>query len=121
MLTQVTTEVTTQVTTEATTQVTTGATTSHRGRVRWQCRRALLELDLVLERFLERHFDRLDDSQLVVFEELLRSDDYDLWAMVNGSKPCEVERWQGLVGLLREAEAPEAPEPQRQAAPGVQC
>jgi antitoxin CptB len=77
----------------------------NRGKVRWQCRRALLELDLALERFLEQHFDRLDEEQLAVFEDLLRCDDYDLWALVNGSKACEVKQWQGLIGLLREARA----------------
>ena len=74
----------------------------NRGRVRWQCRRALLELDLVFTRFLERHFDRLDDAQLADLEQLLRLDDYDIWAMVNGSKPCTVERWKELIGLLGE-------------------
>ncbi|AVR88407.1 succinate dehydrogenase assembly factor 2 [Thauera aromatica] len=74
----------------------------NRGRVRWQCRRALLELDLVFARFLERHFDRLSDDQLADLDDLLRCDDYDIWAMVNGSKACEVDRWQEMVGLLRE-------------------
>ncbi|MCB1901285.1 FAD assembly factor SdhE [Cognatazoarcus halotolerans] len=72
----------------------------NRGRVRWHCRRALLELDIVFERFLARDFDRLDDDQLANLMELLQLEDHDLWAMVNGSKPCEVERWQGLIGLL---------------------
>lgn len=74
----------------------------NRGRVRWQCRRALLELDLVFVRFLERHFDRLDDDQLADLDDLLRIEDYDLWAMVNGSKPCVVEHWKPLIDLLRE-------------------
>ena len=74
----------------------------NRGRVRWQCRRALLELDLVFARFLDRHFDRLSDDQLADLDDLLRCDDYDIWAMVNGSKACEVDRWQEMVGLLRE-------------------
>ena len=75
---------------------------NNRGRVRWQCRRALLELDLVFTRFLERHFDRLTDDQLADLDDLLRCDDYDIWAMVNGSKACEVDRWKEMVGLLRQ-------------------
>jgi antitoxin CptB len=75
---------------------------TNRGRVRWQCRRALLELDLVFARFLERHFDRLSDDQIADLDDLLRCDDYDLWAMVNGSKACEVDRWKEMVGLLRQ-------------------
>ena len=29
-------------------------------RIRWHCRRGLLELDIVLARFLDRHLDDLD-------------------------------------------------------------
>lgn len=74
----------------------------NRGRVRWQCRRALLELDLVFTRFLDRHFDQLNDSQLSDLEDLLRCEDHELWAMVNGSMTCEVARWQGMLALLRQ-------------------
>jgi antitoxin CptB len=75
--------------------------TINRGRIRWQCRRALLELDLIFERFLERHFDQLDDRQLEILEELLRTEDHDLWAMVNGSAPCTNPRWGELLELLQ--------------------
>ncbi len=74
----------------------------NRGRVRWQCRRALLELDLVFTRFLAQHFDTLDEAQLVDLDDLLRCDDYDIWGMVNGSIPCQEKRWEGMVALLRE-------------------
>ncbi|MCV2217854.1 MULTISPECIES: FAD assembly factor SdhE [unclassified Thauera] len=74
----------------------------NRGRVRWQCRRALLELDLVFERFLERHFDRLSDDQIADLDDLLRCEDHDLWGMVNGSKACETDRWKEMIGLLRQ-------------------
>jgi antitoxin CptB len=73
--------------------------------VRWQCRRALLELDLVFTRFLERHFDGLSETQLADLEDLLVVEDHDLWAMVNGSKPCGDDRWKELIGLLGESEA----------------
>ena len=75
----------------------------NRGRIRWQCRRALLELDLVCTRFLERDFDRLTDDQLADLDDLLSCDDYDIWALVNGSKACEVDRWQEMIGLLRQS------------------
>ncbi len=74
--------------------------TIDRGRVRWQCRRALLELDLVFARFLERDFDRLDDGQLAVLEDLLRCEDHELWAMVNGSRPVREDRWKEMIALL---------------------
>jgi len=76
--------------------------TLNRGRVRWQCRRALLELDLVFARFLERHFDRLTDDQLADLEDLLIVEDHDLWAMVNVSQPVAKDSWKEMVELLRE-------------------
>lgn len=75
--------------------------TLNRGRVRWQCRRALLELDLVFTRFLERHFDRLTDGQLADLDDLLVVEDHDLWAMINGSQPVTNDRWKEMVELLR--------------------
>jgi antitoxin CptB len=75
--------------------------TLNRGRVRWQCRRALLELDLVFARFLERHFDHLTDDQLADLDDLLIVEDYDLWAMINGSQPVTNDRWKEMVDLLR--------------------
>jgi antitoxin CptB len=62
----------------------------------------LLELDLVLARFLETGFEHLDDEQVADFEDLLRCDDYDLWAMINGGKACETGRWQEIVARLRQ-------------------
>ena len=75
--------------------------TLNRGRVRWQCRRALLELDLVFARFLERHFDHLNDGQLADLDDLLIVEDHDLWAMINGSQPVTNDRWKEMVDLLR--------------------
>lgn len=73
----------------------------NRGRVRWQCRRALLELDLVFTRFLQEHFDSLDESQLADLDDLLKCEDHDLWAMVNGSKACTERRWEEMIAMLR--------------------
>ena len=47
-------------------------------------RRGLLELDLVLAAFLERHLDRLDAQQMGIFKELLEQPDNDLLHLVMG-------------------------------------
>jgi antitoxin CptB len=78
-----------------------GTVAVNRGRVRWHCRRALLELDLVFTRFLDTSFDQLSEAQLEDLEDLLLTEDHDLWAMVNGSRPCTTDRWKELIGLLR--------------------
>lgn len=53
-------------------------------RVRWRCRRGLLELDIVLGRFVESQFARLDASQQAAFDALLDMPDTELWDMITG-------------------------------------
>ena len=70
-------------------------------RLRWRCRRGLLELDLILQRFLERRFERLDAQEKALFGELLDHPDPDLldWAL-GRSEPAE-PRYSNVVRLLR--------------------
>lgn len=46
-----------------------------RGRLRWKCRRGMLELDLVLLPFLDHHYDGLSSEQKKIFECLLEEED----------------------------------------------
>jgi len=55
-----------------------------RDRIRWHCRRGMLELDLVLNAFVERHLDRLDASRLAAFQGLLARTDPELLDLVMG-------------------------------------
>jgi len=60
-------------------------------RIRWHCRRGLLELDIVLARFLQRHLEQLSETERQAFKRLLQCSDNDLWDMVSGrlDAPCE--------------------------------
>jgi len=60
---------------------------SEADRIRWQCRRGLLELDLVLAKFLDTHFNNLSSAQIVVFTRLLDYPDNDLWDFAAGKRP----------------------------------
>lgn len=53
-------------------------------RIRWHCRRGLLELDLVLSKFLDKKYPGLSISQKTVFTNLLDYSDNDLWDLLNG-------------------------------------
>lgn len=48
------------------------------GRLRWRCRRGLLENDLFLERFFARHGAAITPRQGLVLEELMELADNDL-------------------------------------------
>ena len=56
-------------------------------RMRWRCRRGLLELDIVLGRFLDLHYGRLDEAQRAAFNVLLDVPDTLLWDMITGREP----------------------------------
>ena len=66
-----------------------------RERLRWKCRRGLLELDLVLQRYLERN---PQDAEL---SELLDLPDNDLWDIVSGRSERYDGRFAGIVARLR--------------------
>jgi antitoxin CptB len=46
-----------------------------KNRIHWQCRRGMLELDDMLQSFLEQAYDDLNSSERAHFESLLNSHD----------------------------------------------
>lgn len=66
-------------------------------RLRWQCRRGLLELDLLFMRFLDERYEQLNDSERDSFQELLRQPDQNLLAWVQGNETAPTE----LQSILR--------------------
>jgi antitoxin CptB len=74
---------------------------NHQARMRWRCRRGMLELDIVLQRFIDKHYAQLDECQLEQFEILLSLPDHDLWAMIVCKKDAPDEAFLPLLKLLR--------------------
>jgi antitoxin CptB len=70
-------------------------------RLRWGCRRGLLELDLILQAFLERHLERLDPGQRQALRDLLDVPDPVLLDWVLGRDEPVDARYAGMVQLLR--------------------
>jgi succinate dehydrogenase flavin-adding protein (antitoxin of CptAB toxin-antitoxin module) len=70
-------------------------------RLRWHCRRGLLENDLVLERFLAVHGAELEGERLSAFETLLGYADDELWGIVSGQAECRDPALGEVVRLLR--------------------
>jgi antitoxin CptB len=71
------------------------------GRLRWHCRRALLELDLVFQRFWEQQGDGLSEQDEVVLARLLALEDHDLWALVSGREKASDAELAAMVDRLR--------------------
>ena len=70
-------------------------------RLRWRCRRGLLELDVVLKNFLDQGYASLTPTEQDDFDKLLAVPDNILWAYVQGSEyPPEKELMQ-LVSKIR--------------------
>ena len=72
-------------------------------RLRWHCRRALLELDLVFQRFWLKAGDGLGDEDAAALERLLEMEDPDLWELVRGRRETDDPRLKGIVAQLRQA------------------
>ena len=68
-----------------------------REKLKWKCRRGLLELDIVLERYLHRH---PDDAELTA---LLDLPDNDLWDIVAGRSENYAPHLRQVVARLRAA------------------
>jgi len=69
-----------------------------RNRLKWKCRRGLLELDLVLRDFVEQRLEEKDVSEL---NALLDLEDNELWAIVSGRSDRFDARFGGIVARLR--------------------
>jgi len=55
-------------------------------RLQWQCRRGLLELDILFERFLLRHYAELDADERHAFRSLLQQPDSLVLAWLQGQE-----------------------------------
>jgi antitoxin CptB len=72
-------------------------------RVRWRCRRGLLELDIVLGRFVEQRYASLNMEQQAAFDELLDLPDTVLWDMVTGKESPAREGLRTVLEWLKTA------------------
>lgn len=57
-------------------------------RLRWACRRGMLELDVLLAPFVES-YPELSSEEQQTFERLLACDDPELFAWFMGHQPCQ--------------------------------
>jgi antitoxin CptB len=76
--------------------------TARLNRIRWRCRRGMLENDIVLARFLEARGTTLDEGDVAMLDRLLDLTDNDLWDLIAGrQEPRDLQ----VVPLLQQLRA----------------
>lgn len=72
-----------------------------KARLTWHCRRGMLELDLILQQFLQTRLDTLSAAEVKSFDKLLSSTDPELYAWLMGeAQPLDSEL-ESIVALIR--------------------
>ena len=77
-----------------------GALKNNKPRLRWACRRGMLELDVLFMPFVEEAYDDLTGHQKDIFERLLEQQDPELFAWFMGHKVCEDEERNTMVQFI---------------------
>lgn len=75
-------------------------------RIRFLTRRGLLELDIVLGRFMKTEFAQLSDAELAVLVEILDLPDQEFLAQVNGKEQPGKPAFLPLLEKIRRAQSP---------------
>jgi len=70
-------------------------------RLRWRCRRGMLELDLALAQILERQYGVLSEPERSLFEDLLALPDWELLGYLNGDSEPTNGEMRKLVRKIR--------------------
>lgn len=73
-----------------------------KARFAWHCRRGMLELDLILQRFFEHHLERLSAQQLKAFDSLLCCTDPELFAWLMGHEVPQDNELKEIVTIIRD-------------------
>ena len=72
-------------------------------RLRWRCRRGLLENDLILERFLDARGEMLCEAEIAALDRLLELADDELWDLLSGRRESDDAIVRPLLHALRAA------------------
>jgi antitoxin CptB len=71
-------------------------------RVRWQCRRSMLELDIAIGGFCDARYESLEPDQQEAFLALLAEKDQDLLDWLFEKKPITKPELEPILNLIRQ-------------------
>lgn len=69
-------------------------------KLKWACRRGMLELDVLFEPFVDDAYDALSVKDKATFQRLLTCEDPELFAWFMGHQECEDEELKYMVQLM---------------------
>ena len=70
-------------------------------RLKWRCRRGMRELDVLLERFLERQYSVASSEIQLAFARLLSLPDPEIFALIMGLQITENPELRDVIQRLR--------------------
>lgn len=70
-------------------------------KLRWACRRGMLELDVLLGNFLDNAYSELPNEQKEWFVELLGYSDPQLFAWLLGQEEAKDQRLAAIIDAIR--------------------
>ena len=71
-----------------------------KARLKWACRRGMLELDVLFMPFVEEAYDDLSEQEQSTFERLLTGEDPELFAWFMGHKTCDDKELNAMVQFI---------------------
>ena len=72
-------------------------------RLRWRCRRGMLELDLLLQGFLDNGYAELDEAQQQRFVDLLELPNQELFESLLSAEEPEKKQFSHVIAKIRHA------------------
>lgn len=78
---------------------------SELSRLRWLCRRGMKELDLVMTRYLDNHYETASLDEQALFKILLDMPDPDLYALLLGRSKAPTQKLDDFTQSMRKMTA----------------
>jgi antitoxin CptB len=74
---------------------------AERDQLRWRCRRGMLELDILLNDFLDKGYEELEQQEREVFQRLLEYSDQSLIHLLLGQTKTADRECQNVLKKIR--------------------
>ena len=71
--------------------------------LRWRCRRGILEMDLLLQAFIDKYYDNLSAEEITAFENLLEQPDLVILDWITGKSDPPSTAFKNIIDRINKA------------------